>query len=237
MKRTHEVRVVEVPGVSMELCGGTHVTNTSEIRGFRIISEQAIASGIRRIEAVAGEAFIKYVIARDSQMRSLCSMLKLRAEDVSVRVETILDELRTTKNEVLALRKKIAVLKAASFKDETLDVGTSNIRVLVESMDDTDADALKSACEYLIDSVLDPAAIVLGSCPGDGKVSLVAAFSPSVVGMGLHAGKFIGKIAKMCGGGGGGKPNFSQAGGRRPEKLIDALEKARAELIAALRDG
>lgn len=72
-----QVRVVEVPGVSMELCGGTHVSNTSEIRGFKIISEQGIASGIRRIEAVAGEAFIEYVTARDNSMRHLCSVLKV----------------------------------------------------------------------------------------------------------------------------------------------------------------
>lgn len=74
---TLQVRVVEVPGVSMELCGGTHVSNTSEIRGFKIISEQGIASGIRRIEAVAGDAFIEYITSRDSYMRQLCTMLKV----------------------------------------------------------------------------------------------------------------------------------------------------------------
>lgn len=106
--------------------------------------------------------------------------------------------------------------------------------MVVESMDEADADALKNAAEFLVDSLKDPAAIVLGSCPGDGKVSLVAAFTPSVVEMGIQAGKFIGGIAKLCGGGGGGKPNFAQAGGRKPENLPDALEKARAQLIAAL---
>lgn len=109
-------------------------------------------------------------------------------------------------------------------------------RVVVENMDDLDADALKSAAVYLVGSLNDPAAVVLGSCPGDGKVSLVAAFSPGVVGMGIQAGKFIGGIAKLCGGGGGGKPNFAQAGGRKPENLLDALEKARAELIKTLTE-
>jgi len=101
-------------------------------------------------------------------------------------------------------------------------------------MDDTDADALKSAAEYLVDSLQGPVAVVLGSSPGDGKVSLVAAFSPEIISMGLQAGKFIGGIAKLCGGGGGGRPNFAQAGGRKPEKLPEALEKARSELIAAV---
>jgi len=101
-------------------------------------------------------------------------------------------------------------------------------------MGDVDADGLRSAAEYLIGTLQDPAAVILGSSPGDGKVSLVAAFSPAVVKMGLQAGKFVGGIAKLCGGGGGGKPNFAKAGGRKPENLPDALEKARAEIVAAV---
>nr|CAD1826771.1 unnamed protein product [Ananas comosus var. bracteatus] len=233
-KYGEQVRVVEVPGVSMELCGGTHVENTSEIRGFKIISEQGIASGVRRIEAVAGEAFVEYVSARDKHMRRLCSLLKVKAEDVNNRVENILEELRMTRNEVSSLRSKIAVLKASIIASKSTAIGFNNVRVVVENMDDTDADALKSAAEYLADSLGDPAAVVLGSIPEDGKVSLVAAFSPQVIKMGIQAGKFIGGIAKLCGGGGGGKPNFAQAGGRKPENLSDALEKARAELATAL---
>lgn len=99
-------------------------------------------------------------------------------------------------------------------------------------MEDTDPDALKSAAEYLLERLEDPAAVVLGSSPGDGKVSLVAAFSPGVVKLGIQAGKFIGPIAKICGGGGGGRPNFAQAGGRKPENLQDALEQAKSELVS-----
>lgn len=233
-KYGEQVRVVEVPGVSMELCGGTHVSNTTEIRGFKIISEQGIASGIRRIEAVAGHAFVEYVCARDNYMRRLCSSLKVKAEDVNSRVETILEELRTTRNEVSSLRSKIAVLKAASLASKARTVEPHNVRIVVENMGDVDADGLKSAAEYLVDILQDPAAVILGSSPGDGKVSLVAAFSPGVVKLGMQAGKFVGCIAKLCGGGGGGKPNFAQAGGRKPENLPDALEKARDEIVAAI---
>ncbi|PKA57943.1 putative alanine--tRNA ligase, chloroplastic [Apostasia shenzhenica] len=235
-KYGEQVRVVEVPGVSMELCGGTHVSNTSEIRGFKIISEQGIASGIRRIEAVAGEAFFEYVNARDSYMRDLCSMLKVKAEDVVGRVKNILDDLRMRKDEVLMLRNRIAVLKASNIKNKVITVGPSNVRVIVESMDDTDADSLKAAAEHLIDSLQDPAAVVLGSCPGDGKVSLVAAFSPGAIAVGLHAGKLVGNVARICGGGGGGRPNFAQAGGRRPENLPLALQMAHSELITVLAE-
>ncbi|XP_030943378.1 alanine--tRNA ligase, chloroplastic/mitochondrial-like [Quercus lobata] len=236
-KYGEQVRVVEVPGVSMELCGGTHVSNTSEIRGFKIISEQGIASGIRRIEAVAGEAFIEYVNARDYHMKNLCTTLKVKAEDVTTRVENLLEELRMARNEVSTLRVKAAEYKASIIASNAFPVGASNkIRVLVECMDDTDADSLRSAAEYLVDALQDPAAVVLGSCPGEGKVSLVAAFTPGVVDLGIQAGKFIGPIAKLCGGGGGGRPNFAQAGGRKPENLSSALEKARSELVTILTE-
>lgn len=112
----------------------------------------------------------------------------------------------------------------------------SNFRVLVESMDDMDADSLKSAAEYLVDTLQDPAAVVLGSCPDEGKVSLIAAFSQGIVDLSIQAGKFIGPIAKLCGGGGGGRPNFAQAGGRKPENLSIALEKARADLVSVLSE-
>ncbi|XP_024991586.1 alanine--tRNA ligase, chloroplastic/mitochondrial isoform X3 [Cynara cardunculus var. scolymus] len=236
-KYGEEVRVVNVPGVSMELCGGTHVSNTSEIRGFKIISEQGIASGIRRIEAVAGDAFIEYVSDRDNYMKQLCSTLKVKAEEVPSRVAAVMEELRMAKNEVSAARAKTAVYKASVIANNVFHVGTSTqIRVLVEFMDDTDADSLKSAAEYLVDALGDPSAIILGSSPGEEKVSLVAAFSPSVVSMGIQAGKFIGPIAKMCGGGGGGRANFAQAGGRKPENLSSALEKARTDLVSALSE-
>lgn len=108
--------------------------------------------------------------------------------------------------------------------------------MLVEYMDDIDAEALKAAAEYLVNTLEDPAAVVLGSCPEEGKVSLAAAFSPGVVELGVQAGKFIGPIAKICGGGGGGRPNFAQAGGRKPETLLSALEKAREDLTSLLSE-
>ncbi|CAL5376933.1 unnamed protein product [Camellia sinensis] len=195
-----------------------------QIRGFKIISEQGIAFGIRRIEAVAGEAFIEYINARDNYMKQLCSAplsKYVKAEDVPARVETLLEELRMARNEISAIRAKAAVHRASIIANNVLLVGNSkNIRVLVD----------------VVDTLEDLAAVILGSCPGEGKVSLITALSPGVVGMGVQAGKFIGPIAKLCGGGGGGRPNFGQAGGRKPENLSSALEKARSELVSILSE-
>ncbi|GKV34766.1 hypothetical protein SLEP1_g43111 [Rubroshorea leprosula] len=103
-------------------------------------------------------------------------------------------------------------------------------------MDDIDADSLKGAAEHLIETLQDPAVIILGSCPGEGKVSLVAAFTPTVVDLGIQAGKFISPIAKLCGGGGGGRPNFAQAGGWKPENLPNALGKAKEDLVSLVSE-
>ncbi|RZC48559.1 hypothetical protein C5167_016985 [Papaver somniferum] len=244
-KYGEEVRVVEVPGVSVELCGGTHVSNTSEIRGFKIISEQGIASGVRRIEAVAGEAYIDYMNVRDSHMKHLCSTLKVKPEDLTTRVECLMEDLRMARNEISAVRSKAAVYKASNpcdqsflywnFHKHTVIISSlASYLVLVENMDDLDADSLKSAAEYLVDTLEDPAAVILGSSPGEGKVSLVAAFSTEAVKLGIQAGKFIGPIAKLCGG--GGVANFAQAGGKKPENLSDALEKAKTDLVAVLSE-
>nr|GLL28396.1 alanine--tRNA ligase, chloroplastic/mitochondrial [Ipomoea trifida]GMD05024.1 alanine--tRNA ligase, chloroplastic/mitochondrial isoform X1 [Ipomoea batatas] len=234
-KYGEQVRVVDVPGVSMELCGGTHVSNTSEIRGFKIISEQGIASGTRRIEAVAGDAFIEYVVARDNYMKQLCSSLKVKAEEVPTRVEALMGELRAARNEVSAARAKAAIYKASAVANRAFTVGTSKkIRMVVECMEDIDADSLKSAAEYLVDLLQDPAAVILGSCPSEEKVSLVVALTPGVVDLGIKAGEIIKPIAKLCGGGGGGRPNFAQAGGKKPENLVGALEEARKDITRQL---
>ncbi|MCO5547054.1 hypothetical protein L7F22_000495 [Adiantum nelumboides] len=231
-KYGEEVRVVEVPGISLELCGGTHVANTSEIQGFKIVSEQGIASGIRRIEAVAGPAFVEYAIARDRVVKQLSSCLKVKAEDLPIRVSTLLDEIKAARNEATDLQAKIAVMKAEVLASSPLLVG--QYRMVVGVLDVADGDALKVAAEYVSKTLGDFGAVVLGSSMADGKVNLVASFGPKVVGHGLNAGKFVGMIARICGGGGGGRPGFAQAGGKLPEKLPEALQKAKDELGTAL---
>jgi alanyl-tRNA synthetase len=222
-----EVRVIDFPGVSMELCGGTHVHNTAEIGVFKIISETGISSGVRRIEAVAGTAVLDYLNVRDKVVRELSDRFKAKPEELPDRITNLQNELKATQKQLDALKQELALSKSDQLLAQAESIG--EFKVLVASMDDVDADALKTAAERL-QQKLGESAVMLSSVPEANKVNLVAAFSKGVNAKGLQAGKFIGGIAKLCGGGGGGRPNFAQAGGRDPSKLAEALESARNQL-------
>jgi len=226
-----EVRVIDFPGVSMELCGGTHVTNTAEIGLFKIISETGVASGIRRIEAVAGPAVLDYLNVRDAVVRDLSERFKVKPEEVPDRITSLQSELKASQKELDALKSELAVMKSDQLVNEAETVG--DVKILVAAMPGVAPDALKTAAERL-QQKLGEGAVVLGSVPEEGKVSLVAAFSPAVIEKKLQAGKFIGAIAKLCGGGGGGRPNLAQAGGRDASKLPEALNTAKQQLVEAL---
>ncbi|MGB3510261.1 MAG: alanine--tRNA ligase [Microcoleaceae cyanobacterium] len=230
-KYSDVVRVVDYAGVSMELCGGTHVTNTAEIGVFKIISEAGISSGVRRIEAVAGLAVLDYLNVRDTVVKELSDRFKAKPEELSERVSNLQQELKESQKQLEALKGELAVAKSDQLLGDAETVG--EFQILVAEMPGVDADALKTAAERL-QQKLGESAVVLGAASGE-KVSLVAAFSKSVNSKGLQAGKFIGGIAKICGGGGGGRPNLAQAGGRDPSKLKEALESAREQLVDGLK--
>ncbi|PSP22162.1 MAG: alanine--tRNA ligase [Cyanobacteria bacterium SW_5_48_44] len=230
-----EVRVIDVPGISMELCGGTHVNNTAEIGLVKIVSETGISSGVRRIEAVAGPAVLEYLNLRDRIVRDLSEQFKIQPEALPERINGLQGELKSTQKQLEALKQELAQAQSEQLLAQAESVG--DYKILVAQMEgEVDADALKSAAERL-QQKLGESAVVLGSSPTEGKVSLVASFSQKVNQKGLQAGKFIGGIAKICGGGGGGRPNLAQAGGRDPSKLAEALDSARTQLHSALSEG
>ena len=230
-----EVRVIDVPGISMELCGGTHVNNTAEIGLVKIVSETGISSGVRRIEAVAGPAVLEYLNLRDRIVRDLSEQFKIQPEALPERINGLQGELKSTQKQLEALKQELAQAQSEQLLAQAESVG--DYKILVAQMEgEVDADALKSAAERL-QQKLGESAVVLGSSPTEGKVSLVASFSQKVNQKGLQAGKFIGGIAKICGGGGGGRPNLAQAGGRNPSKLAEALDSARTQLHSALSEG
>ena len=227
-----QVRVIDFPGVSMELCGGTHVNNTAEIGVFKIIAEAGVASGVRRIEAVSGAAVLDYLNVRDIVVKDLCDRFKVKPEEIPDRITTLQTELRNNEKEIQSLKSQIAIVKSDSLLQTAEIVGEH--KIIVAQMEDIDAESLKAAAERLLQKIGN-GAVVLGSIPEAGKVSIVAAFSSEVNKKGVQAGKFVGTIAKICGGGGGGKPNLAQAGGRDASKLPEALETAKNDLLAGLK--
>lgn len=226
-----EVRVLDFPGVSMELCGGTHVSNTAEIGVFKIISEAGVASGVRRIEAVAGPAVLDYLNVRDKVVKDLSDRFKVKPEELPDRITSLQNELKNTQKQLETTKAQLALAKSESLLTQAETVG--DYKILVTNMEEVDPESLKTAAERLLQK-LGNGAVVLGSVPEAGKVSLVAAMSHEVNKKGVQAGKFIGAIAKICGGGGGGRPNLAQAGGRDASKLPEALESARDQLRSAL---
>jgi alanyl-tRNA synthetase len=226
-----EVRVIDIPNVSMELCGGTHVKNTSEIGVFKIISEAGVASGVRRIEAIAGQAVLEYLTVRDNITKDLSDRFKIKPEEISDRITGLQNELKNSQKEIESLKQQLALVKADSLLSEAEPVGA--FKILIAQLPDIEAEALKAAAEKL-SAKLGHSAVVLGSFSEDGKVTLVASFSKEVIAKGLQAGKFIGAIAKICGGGGGGRLNLAQAGGKDASKLPEALEAAERQLKTAL---
>ncbi|QNI43626.1 alanine--tRNA ligase [Synechococcus sp. A15-28] len=231
------VRVVDVPGVSMELCGGTHVANTAEIGLFKIVAESGVAAGIRRIEAVAGPAVLAYLNERDAVVKQLGDRFKAQPSEIVDRVAILQEELKATGKALAAAQAELAVAKAAALAAKAEAVG--DFQLLVERLDGVDGAGLQGAAQSLADQLGDGAAVVIGGLPDPadlGKVILVAAFGKQVIAAKLQAGKFIGGIAKLCGGGGGGRPNLAQAGGRDGSKLPEALDAAADQLKQGLSD-
>ena len=229
------VRVVDVPGVSMELCGGTHVANTAEIGLFKIVGESGVAAGIRRIEAVAGASVLGYLNEREVVVKQLGDRFKAQPGEIVERVVALQDELKSTGKALIAAQAELAVAKSAALATKSVAVGS--FQLLVERLDGVDGTGLQGAAQSLAAQLGDGAAVVIGGLPDpadQGKVILVAAFGKDVIAAKQQAGKFIGAIAKLCGGGGGGRPNLAQAGGRDGAALAGALETAREELQSKL---
>jgi len=220
-----KVRTVEIPGVSLELCGGCHVGNTGEIGPFLITAERGIASGVRRIEAITGEAALEHIRRRDERLRAVEEHLGVPAERLVETVEALRDEVRTKDRELSRLRMKLVagdVSAEAGNGDqgaETQEV--DGVRVLIKEVPWAPAGELRNMADMLRGK-LGSGLVVVGS-RGDGKVSLVAAASDDLKGR-VHAGKLVGELARRVGGGGGGRPDFATAGGREPDKLPAALE-------------
>ncbi len=229
-----DVRVVNVPGVSMELCGGTHVKTTSELGSFKIISEEGISSGVRRIEALSGQSALDYFSHRNALVNQLSDLLKANPNQLFERVNNLQAELINKNKEIQKMKDEIAYSKYSSIKSSAEIVNSFSI--LVNQIDGLDGNSLQSAALNLTSYLGNKAIVILGGIPNpeNRKLLFVVSLGDDAVKIGLHAGKLINEIARICSGGGGGKPNFAQAGAKDIDKLRDALDYAKNHLQKTL---
>ncbi|HZG16864.1 MAG TPA: alanine--tRNA ligase [Candidatus Bathyarchaeia archaeon] len=215
------VRVVQVGEYSLELCGGCHVANTAEIGLFKIVSEGGIGAGTRRIEAVTGRGAYQYLNAQLQTLREVAGVIKSPLlSETPARVEALQQQLKDVQRENESLRSKLGNIEAASLTEQIKQI--DGVNVLATRVSAVDMDSLRGMVDELKNK-LGSAVIVLGAVEGD-KVNLVAGVTKDLMDQGFHAGKIIKEVATRCGGGGGGRPDMAQAGGKDPAKLAEALE-------------
>jgi alanyl-tRNA synthetase len=212
------VRVLRFGDFSVELCGGTHVDRVGDIGQFKIVEESAIAAGIRRIVAVAGEAAVGQIQAMDDQLRDLARVLKVAPDAMGDRLAQILERSRTLEKEVDELKSKMAAASGDELLGQAADV--DGINVLAARLDDVDPKALRDTVDRL-KGKLGSSVVVIGSV-ANGKVRLAAGVSEDLLAR-IKAGNLINFVAQQVGGRGGGRPDFAQAGGSQPENLEGAL--------------
>ena len=227
-KYERSVRVLRIGDFSMELCGGTHVERAGDIGFFKITSESGVASGVRRIEAITGDAALDYVEKSDELLRDLSALVRGSREEVKEKVRDTLERVRQLEKEVRSLKDKLASGQGVDLAAGAVDI--QGVKVVATKIDGADAGALRNAVDQL-KGKLKTAVIVLASVEGSDKVVLVAGVTPDVTSR-IKAGELVGTIAAQVGGRGGGRPDFAQAGGSNPAALDAALAGVQ-ELVRA----
>lgn len=223
-----QVRVLTMGDYSCELCGGTHLDHTSQVGFFHIVSEGSVASGIRRIEAITGTQALNWLQSLTEQVQATEAVLKTKLEEAPERIQQLQTELKQTRQQCQDLQLAQAKAQALTLMDQV--VQRDEIQVLVASVAVNHADTLRELAEDLR-SKLGASFVMLGSAIED-KLSFVALASPEAIAKGLKAGDWVKKAAQLTGGGGGGRPDRAQAGGREVDKLDEALETVRREILA-----
>ena len=227
-KYDKDVRVVKMGEVSKELCGGTHVGNTSEIGSFKIVSESGIAAGVRRIEALTGRGLTVYYGEIEQQLHAAAKAAKTEVSQLTARIEAMQAEIKALTAENEKLKSKLANNSLGDVMSQVKEV--KGVKVLAARADGVDMNGLRNLGDQLKDK-LGEGVVVLASAV-DGKVSLLAMVTPDAQKAGAHAGNLIKAIAGLVGGGGGGRPGMAQAGGKNPEGIEAALAKT-AETVEA----
>lgn len=230
-KYKDEVRVVSIGNFSKELCGGTHVRNSGQIGLFKILSESGVAAGIRRIEAVTGINAIREMESKNDLLKEAAKTLKCTEKDILAKVSANLNELKEKEKEISSLKSKLIKGVEDEILKETKEL--KGTKFVTYSLENIDGNALRDIGDK-VKNKLGEGVIVLASTK-DEKVNFVAMATKDAVANGAHAGKIIKEVAKVAGGGGGGRPDMAQAGGKMPEKIQEALNKVPEVLETLLK--
>ena len=220
------VRVVNMSDFSIEFCGGTHVKNTSEIMAFKIISETGVAAGVRRIEALTSDGLMKYYAQIEETLKNAAHLVKATPENLADKITHLMAENKALHGEVESLKSKMAQEAAGDVMDQVTEI--KGVKLLAARLDGIDMNGLRDLGDQF-KAKLGDGVVVLASA-NDGKVSLMVTATDGAMKQGAHAGNLVKAIAGCVGGGGGGRPNMAQAGGKNPAGIPDALAKA-AEVL------
>ena len=230
-KYGEKVRVVSMGDFSKELCGGTHVKNTGDIAAFKILSESGVAAGVRRIEALTGENVFAYYKNIETQLEEAAKAAKATPANLVEKIEHMMAEIKALNSEIESLKSKAAKEALGDVMDQVVEV--KGVKLLATSVDGVDMNGLRDLGDQL-KTKLGEGVIVLAST-ADGKVNLVVMATDAAMKQGAHAGNLIKAIAGKVGGGGGGRPNMAQAGGKNPTGIPDAIAEAKAALEAQIQ--
>ena len=224
------VRVVTVPGFSMEFCGGSHVNNTAQIGMFKIVSEGSSGAGVRRIEAVTGHGAVEHINHMEAMMKDLAASLKCRCCDIPDRLEALHCELKAVQKKAEDLTQEIAKAQVSNVADQVKEI--KGVPVLVQKVQADSVDALRNLGDQMRDKV--GGVVVLAAVMGE-KVSILTMATKDAVTKGAHSGNIVKAVAKLCGGGGGGRPDMAQAGAKDVSKVDAALAEAAAIIEGMLK--
>ena len=222
------VRVVSMGDFSTELCGGTHVKNTGAIGSFKIVSESGVAAGVRRIEALTGNGVTAYYKELEADMEKAAKLLKANPDKVTEKIEHLLAEMKALASENESMKSKLAKDALGDVMDQVVEV--KGVKLLATSVAGVDMNGLRELGDQLKEKLGEGVVVIASDC--DGKVNLIAMVTEEVMKKGAHAGNLIKGIAALVGGGGGGRPNMAQAGGKNPAGIPDAIAKV-AEVLEA----
>ncbi len=217
-----EVRVVSMGDYSIELCGGTHLTNTSQIGMFKILSEGGVAAGVRRIEAITGKAVYNYLNGKEDVIANVCSSLKTKEDSLTTRVVALLEENKNLAKELHDVKTKMSLQSIESVLDSKVDV--NGVNLVTAKFEGMDMNTLKEVADNLRDK-LQSGVVVLANVADD-KLNLVVTATKDAVDKGIHSGNIVKSIAAIAGGKGGGRPNMAQAGAPDVEKVEEVLNGA-----------